>query len=78
MTDPQPAGGLMCCFGAEEKHSQAIDNALGNISTALSALDKAKDFIPVAGVAVAIPVLQSIVDQIRVSTHVKRTQIVPC
>ena len=68
----------MCCFGAEKKHSQAIDNALGNISTALSALDKAKDFIPVAGVAVAIPVLQSIVDQIRVSTHVKRTQIVPC
>ena len=61
-------------FKEKEKRTRAIDNALRHISATLDALDQAKEFVPVAGVGVLIPVLQSIVDHIRVGTCVKGSQ----
>ena len=68
MDNSQSASDLMRRARRKEKRNQAIENALGNVSAALSALDEAKEYIPVAGVGVVIPVLRSIVDHIRVST----------
>ena len=66
MGDSPATSKLLCCFPSTERRDQAIDNTLANVTVVLNALDKVKDLIPVTGVAILVPILRSIVDQVTV------------
>ena len=70
MDDSHSTSNLLCCFPTKEKREKAIDKTLETVSTALDVLDQFKDIVPVAGVGIAVPVLKTIVVQIRVSWQV--------
>ena len=69
MDSGQSSGKPSGRFFGKGKRDQVIDTTLNVIDLSLKILDGAKDFIPVAGVGGVVPVLQVLVDQIRVSTH---------
>ena len=66
MGNSQSSLSLFRFFRANKDRDQVIDATLGVVQTSLQSLGAVADLLPVAGVGVAVTILQAMVQQIQV------------